>query len=293
MYGNRDKPSFAQSLAVAILDTAAICGLGLAAIVCMPCLGASCYYQRWESREPRLPPLRKKRIDIHRRRPVEQSQSCHFLRLPPELRQDIYMQLLAGYIIRLRASKGTVEPRVQYYVQSWCYKSANFPGEEALQLAEYRKEAPPVPEEKYRLRCYIFRFATYEFEAVFLAAIGRYALPDIGNIHLCHCPDFISEYGPSWEGIFLLLHQMRLEHLTLEFRFYEYARWTPTGLPKSIDYRFCRELLRIKNLRSFDIRWNWEERVSTWWGEPSLSARQRGAMENLQKEFRKRMIGGG
>ncbi|KAJ7161787.1 hypothetical protein C8R43DRAFT_991481 [Mycena crocata] len=300
---NRGHPQ--RSLGSKIVEEVLLAAL---VIFCMPCW---IYYMasanprrprfRKKVKPPRPRPLPKKRIDIHGRRPVEQPQTCHLFRLPPELRQHIYERTLGGYMVKLRYISADAGRR---YVGSSCCMLADFPGEKEVFRLFYDppyirdtsatvfsqkvpvallrtcrqiyQEARPILHQRNT-----FHFMLQEFPALLFAGLGKYTLPDLRRIHLIDVPDSYRD-APSWEVACPLLRNMRLDHLTC-------VHLDMDHLP-GLDDPFSREFLTIRNLRSFDILWadpSWLDPLHPHQDTvPALEAR-----ENIKQAFRELMIG--
>ncbi|KAJ7159082.1 hypothetical protein C8R43DRAFT_1178993 [Mycena crocata] len=256
----------------------------------MPCLLClmMCFHDCGPQKPPRPRPLPKKRIDIRRRRPIAQFQSCHLLRLPPELRQKIWTLALGGYTIALRPTHGK-----RSSIQSSSSALEDFPGEMELLFSSKASTtlAQRIPVALLRTcrqiyqegqptlhQCNTFYFMVEEFPAVLLAGLGRYSLPDIRRIHIVDISGYYSPAAPSWEVAFPLLRTMRLDHLAcVSFSSERLDEHRLAGM----DDVFSRELLTIRNLRSLDIQW---------FGPVEASPQQE-TRDNLQRAFRELMIG--
>ncbi|KAJ7490979.1 hypothetical protein FB451DRAFT_1221588 [Mycena latifolia] len=198
------------------------------------------------------PPLPLHRIDIRRRRLGKQPLTCHFLKLPPELRQCIYAVALGGRVVALRLVASASR------IKSTCHEPAGYAGNGPTRL--------DVPAEKIPIallfscrQVYLealpvlhqhntFHFQVDEFEVVFLAALGRYCLPDIRSVYLCRT--YHSFGVPKWSSVFELLQRMGLHSLIFEFT----ARadeWKNLERDLQLD-RSCR-VVKIRNLHRLEV----------------------------------------
>ncbi|KAJ7794793.1 hypothetical protein B0H14DRAFT_2922294 [Mycena olivaceomarginata] len=174
---------------------------------------------------PTLPdplPLPTPRIDIQHLPVKEQPQNCYLLsKLPLELRQCIFEQVLGGRLINLLVVDGPSKRRRM--VWSRCYvlvdnlahaRTRNIPAAAADQLSpallrscrQIYTEALPILHQRNT-----FSFCASQLEVLVRCGLGEYCLPDIRSI-------YVYEYEPSseWRDVFVLLHRMGLERMAFE-----------------------------------------------------------------------------
>ncbi|KAJ7455798.1 hypothetical protein FB451DRAFT_1184092 [Mycena latifolia] len=241
-----------------VLSVVAYCVL---VVCCFPCL---CWigYQKGKYGEkvmnPSNPPhLPKSRIDIRRTPPKEQPLNCHLLNLPAELRICIYEFAVGGRMISLMLA--TTRSRTKYNTISRCYELADglntqyiradgIPIALLLSCRQVYLEALPILHQRNT-----FHFQVREFEAIVLAALGRYCLPDIRSVCLCQAPNAMFPSGnvSGWGYTFPLLQQMGLHFLALEFALDSEQRYmTPWEL---LDSEWNYNVASIRNLRRFEL----------------------------------------
>ncbi|KAJ7490984.1 hypothetical protein FB451DRAFT_1221600 [Mycena latifolia] len=237
-------------------------GFGILLCCLLPFLHSIYNHRRRSLRRHRPlnpPPLPLHRIDIRRRPLGKQPLTCHFLKLPPELRQCIYAMALGGRVVALRLVASASR------IKSMCHEPADdadngptrldVPAEKipiALLFAcrQVYLEALPVLHQRNT-----FHFQVDEFKVVLLAALGRYCLPDIRSIYLCHT--YRSFGVPNWSKVFELLRQMGLHSLIFEFtaRADEWKNLErDLQLDRSVpDGWWSAGVVKIRNLRRLEV----------------------------------------
>ncbi|KAJ6606072.1 hypothetical protein DFH09DRAFT_1353301 [Mycena vulgaris] len=180
--------------------------------------------------------------------------------LPLELRECIYEQALAGRVIRLRLAASASHRHC--VVQSMCYEPVDdadggpnkfdvpadrIPVGLLLLCRQVYLEARPI---LHRRNTY--HFWVHELEAVLSSALGRYCLPDIRSIYLCH--NYRTLEMPPWTSVFPLLQQMtRLDHLTFEFDVGRLERTEISPHRSVLESQWGCRVVGIRNLRRFEL----------------------------------------
>ncbi|KAJ6567094.1 hypothetical protein B0H19DRAFT_1258248 [Mycena capillaripes] len=216
-----------KSLTSAILGVA---GDVAVLLLCFPCIGClicfggrrgTCVRHHPPQRYPRHPSSPPKpRIDIRRLPQAEQPQSCRLLRLPLEVRQCIYEQVLGGRIVYLHFI-------AFYKVRAACYQPVDYPSVNPQKLdvlvdpldttllrccRKLYVEAQPI-----LLQRNIFYFPVHQLEMIVLTGLGTHCLPDIRSVYLYH--NYRStQFVPPWAAVFPLLQRMHFTHLMFEFK---------------------------------------------------------------------------
>ncbi|KAJ7723038.1 hypothetical protein B0H14DRAFT_3006078 [Mycena olivaceomarginata] len=226
-------------------------------ILCCPCfcgifvcggVGGRCggvhVFERVLPTLPHPLPLPTPRIDIQHLPVKEQPQSCYLLsKLPLELRQCIFEQVLGGRLIDLLvvdgASKGwrMVWSRCYVLVDNLAHaRTRNIPPAAADQLTpallrscrQIYAEALPILHQRNT-----FSFCASHLDMLVRYGLGEYCLPDIRSV-------YVYELRPSlasgWKDVFVVLHRMGLEQLD----------------PR-IDYSWARCVLKLRNLRRLEL----------------------------------------
>ncbi|KAJ7850677.1 hypothetical protein B0H14DRAFT_2763285 [Mycena olivaceomarginata] len=250
-------------------------------ILCCPCLCAifacECGGKRVLLTLPDPLPLPTPRIDIQHLPVKEQPQSCYLLsKLPLELRQCIFEQVLGGRLIDLHVVDAAWGHRRM--VRSWCYILADNlahartrPRGIALVASKLSiallhscrqiyTEALPILHQRNT-----FSFCASQLEVLVRCGLGEYCLPNIRSI-------YVYEYGPSleWRDVFVLLHRMGLERVAFELK----AEPEMEELDPRIDYSWARRVLKLRNLRRLELWLHYYDA-----GEyPELVERLRGLM---------------
>ncbi|KAJ7777177.1 hypothetical protein B0H16DRAFT_1504583 [Mycena metata] len=202
-------------------------------------------------------PLPTKRIDICRRRAIEQPASCRLLHLPLELRRIIFEFAVGSRLVRMEMVPNERVDALK--IQTRCYRPSEVPdapnnllvsGEKipiALLLvcrSVYREVLPIIHQR------YTFYFDVEDFQPALQAALGQYCLKDIRSLYLYHSyPN--RPLVRRWDSAFAMLQQMHVESLSLEFEILEWTEVHPHTF--SLDNAWCRGLLAIRKLHNLSI----------------------------------------
>ncbi|KAJ6567110.1 hypothetical protein B0H19DRAFT_1139480 [Mycena capillaripes] len=251
-------------------------------VLCLPCLlglvcvnggGGKCGTQRANRhaynkrvKPPQIPPIPPPlptiRIDIRRLPVAEQPESCHLLKLPRELRDCIYEQVLGGRLISLQL----VGSQYQAYcvVRSQCY----LPGDD-LSHGPTRGILPAkristtllrscrqVYTEALRIlhQRNTFHFWASQMEEVVRCGLGYYCLPDIHSIYIFHdeLPPF---HARPRKIVCALLQQMNLTRVAFEFAAEpELAELDPYCAVRDSTWGVC--VLGLRDLRRLELWFN-------------------------------------
>ncbi|KAJ7303766.1 hypothetical protein DFH08DRAFT_903459 [Mycena albidolilacea] len=235
-------------------------------ILCCPCLcaifvcggvGGKCGGKHVLPTLPDPLPFPTPRIDIQHLPVKEQPQSCYLLsKLPLELRQCIFEQVLGGRLIDLlvvdAASKGwrMVWSRCYVLVDNLAHaRTRNIPPATADQLSpallrscrQIYAEALPILHQRNT-----FSFCASHLEMLVRYGLGEYCLPDIRSV-------YVYELRPSsasgWKDVFVVLHRMGLERVAFELK----AEPEMEELDPRIEYSWARRVLKLRNLRRLEL----------------------------------------
>ncbi|KAJ7794763.1 hypothetical protein B0H14DRAFT_2922167 [Mycena olivaceomarginata] len=160
----------------------------------------------------------------------EQPQSCYLLsRLPLELRQCIFEQVLSGRLIDLHvvdAAPRDVAPAVASKLSPALLHSCHQIYAEALPILH---------------QCNTFSFYALQLKVLVCCRLGEYCLPDIHSVY--------DEPSSEWRDVFVLLHRMGLEHMVFELK----AEPEMEELNLCIDYSWAHHVLKLRNLRQLEL----------------------------------------
>ncbi|KAJ6582153.1 hypothetical protein B0H19DRAFT_524710 [Mycena capillaripes] len=218
--------------------------------------------KRWKDLNipPDLPPLPTARIDIRRRPVAKQPRSCYLLKLPLELRQCIYEQVLAGRLVSLEVIEANYHKysviRSRFYLpdDDLAHAPTRHPYANQISIALLRScrqvytEAVPILHRRNT-----FHIRASQLEVVVRSGLGEYCLPDIRSVYICHsfpCSSFWVEH--PWRTVFGILQQMNLERVAFEFE----LEPTATELDPyraEIDGSWGRSVLGLRNLCRLEL----------------------------------------
>ncbi|KAJ6509193.1 hypothetical protein C8R47DRAFT_12676 [Mycena vitilis] len=270
-------PSSASTVGIAkALGTFAECvaiALCFPCILCLMCSGGvgKCGTMAHKSRNQRPPanprkiprsppPLPKPRIEIRQLPLAEQPQSCHFLKLPPELRDCIYEHLLGGRLITLMILGFPTEKFA--LVRSQCRLAIDHLADDPIARSLPADRISPALLRSCRqvyfeaLRILhqrnTFHFKADQLETIVRSGLGYYCLPAIRSVYIYHTPDAPPFGRNPWTGVFTLLQQMNLERAAFVF---PVGPEVAGGSPYSavLDSPWGRGVLALRNLRRLEV----------------------------------------
>ncbi|KAJ7030762.1 hypothetical protein C8F04DRAFT_713265 [Mycena alexandri] len=211
-----------------------------------------------------LPP--RKRVQIRRRRLIAQPHSL-LMKLPLELRERIYEHALGGRVVELQRVASWHNGRI-WFLGSTCHEFVD----DSHGRPPVLRDADPLPTALLRAcrqiyfealpvlqHCTTFRLESPELTSVLDASLGSHYLSEIRSIYLCpsytrHAPPSsnIASHGP-WEGVFAVLHRMRLDCLVFEFDFVQLEGTELDPKTNVLDGAWGRGVLGMRHLRWFDV----------------------------------------
>ncbi|KAJ7684296.1 hypothetical protein DFH06DRAFT_3260 [Mycena polygramma] len=206
------------------------------------------------------PPLPTSRIEIRPLPMAEQPQSCHFLKLPLELRECIYEHLLGGRLITLMVLGFPTEKYA--LVRSQCRLAIDHLAHDPIERSLPADRISPALLRSCRqvyfeaLRILhqrnTFHFKADQLETIVRSGLGYYCLPAIRSVYIYHTANAAPFGRNPWTRVFTLLQQMNLERVAFKFAAGPEVAG-PSPHSAVLDSPWGRGVLAVRNLRRLEV----------------------------------------